>query len=232
MPLTQSMGWTNSPPIFCTATETIFDITNKHFLWHHMLPLHCLKETAMTGPTPMTPQTPMKACLPCMQQPNQHHWWTTATLGRSMAYVNVFMDDFISVVQGSQHHCCAMLQQLLQTIDNVFCPLDRQDSFHWKEPISIKKVQTGDTAWSTTKTILGWTLDTKAMTLALPQLCSKHLAELLASIPTTHQCISTLKWHQTLGELHSMALAIPGAHRLFSLLQEAFCQPDNTATHL
>jgi len=38
------------------------------------------------------------------------------------------------------------------------------------------------------------------------------------------------KWHKTLGKLWSMALALPGARGLFSLLQEAFCHTDNTKT--
>ena len=31
------------------------------------------------------------------------------------------------------------------------------------------------------------------------------------------------KWHKTLGELRSMALALPGDHGLFSQMQEALC---------
>ena len=69
--------------------------------------------------------------------------------------------------------------------------------------------------------MLGWILDSVAMTLTLPTRRLQQLAELLASIPTTQKRLSIDKWHRLLGELRSMSLALPGARGLFSQLQVA-----------
>jgi len=145
-----------------------------------------------------------------------------------LVYIDVFIDDFISLAQGNSNCRRHLLRTLLHSIDQVFRPLDPQDPTDQKEPISFKKLQSGDAAWTTTKTILGWTINTQAMTIALPPHCQARMAKILTGIPATQWCISLDKWHQTLGELRSMALAIPGARGLFSLLQEAFKNPNNT----
>ena len=59
------------------------------------------------------------------------------------------------------------------------------------------------------------------MTIHLPQRRLDRLDEILASLPKTQRRTSIKKWHQILGELRSMALAIPGARGLFSELQFA-----------
>ena len=43
------------------------------------------------------------------------------------------------------------------------------------------------------------------------------------AIPRTQQRVGVEKWHKILGELSSMALALPGAWGLFSQIQEALC---------
>jgi len=56
-PLTLPMGWKNSPPIFCMATETIAYIANYH-IWHNKPTTpHHLESQAMTRP-PTQPTTP------------------------------------------------------------------------------------------------------------------------------------------------------------------------------
>jgi len=46
------------------------------------------------------------------------------------------------------------------------------------------------------------------------------------SYPRECSCISTCHWHQLLGKLYSMTLALPGSCRFFSTLQEAFQHMD------
>jgi hypothetical protein len=60
------------------------------------------------------------------------------------------------------------------------------------------------------------------MTITLPDNQAEQLKDLLDDIPCTQHRLSKEKWHTVLGELWSMALALPGARGLFSLLQEAF----------
>jgi hypothetical protein len=70
------------------------------------------------------------------------------------------------------------------------------------------------------KTLLGWQVDTAAMTLALPDHRQVRLAQLLADMSQRHR-VSKRWWQQLLGELCSMALALAGAKFHFSLLQHA-----------
>jgi hypothetical protein len=54
------------------------------------------------------------------------------------------------------------------------------------------------------------------MTISLPPRRLQRLADILAEIPLSQKRTSVKQWHQILGVLRSMALAIPGARGLFS----------------
>jgi hypothetical protein len=109
---------------------------------------------------------------------------------------------------------------LLHSLDDVFRPLEANDNPHRKEPASEKKLAQGDGFWETRKLVLGWILDTVAMTIKLPEHRRTRLQTILDSIPRSQKRLSVLKWQQVLGELRSMAIAIPGSRGLFSLMQE------------
>ena len=61
------------------------------------------------------------------------------------------------------------------------------------------------------------------MTIALPPHRVARLKEIVHAIPRTQWRVGVDKWHKNLGELRSMALALPGARGLFSQMQEALC---------
>ena len=105
-------------------------------------------------------------------------------------------------------------------------PVDPDDPPQRREPISVKKLRQGDASWSTVKTVLGWVIDSVAMTITLPERRLNRLAELLASIPSTQHRLALKKWHSLLGELRSMSLALPGTRGLFSALQAALRTSD------
>jgi len=134
----------------------------------------------------------------------------------------MFVDDHITLAQGDPVHLQHVRQTLLHQIDCVFCPLNPGNHPSRQEPISTKKLAKGDGQWSTQKTVLGWALDTAAATLELPPHQAARLHELLASVPRSSTRISVQWWHQLLGKLRSMVLALPGSRGLFSTLQEAF----------
>jgi hypothetical protein len=69
--------------------------------------------------------------------------------------------------------------------------------------------------------ILGWIIDTVAMTLTLPESQLQRLATILPDILCSQKRLSIKRWHRLLGELQSMSLAIPSACCLFSHLQAA-----------
>lgn len=205
-PLALPMGWVNSPPLFCAATETVADLTN----WSAYQP------TAPLEPNPMeefaeaaaTYDAPSPYQAPGYRRPPVQH-------------TDIYVDDFIQAMQGSKSQLRAYRRRLFHTIHQVFRPLEPTDPDARVDPISLKKLLKGDAAWSTTKTILGWALDTQAGTIHLPQRRRDRLQEILHSIGPTQRRISVKKWHTVLGELRSMELAIPGLKGLFSTMQEA-----------
>jgi len=124
--------------------------------------------------------------------------------------------------------CVGFCYTLLMTCSD----LDDSDSIHRKEPVSLKKLRQGDCSWSTIKTMLGWIIDTVNLTIHLPPHRAQRLAEILASIPLTQKRTSVRKWHKVLGELRSMALALPGARHMFSHMQHALTNKLGTRVSL
>lgn len=286
LPLVLPMGWTLSPPAFCTATETVADVTNSaihagaphvnHPLEKLAAPLdQPLPRANLDQPLPLftnsvgpnTSQEPPKAggvqTTESSSTPLAETLAATPlveTLGPSAlepsplaptplgatlapspaydaaslpprdpclpsqsspaAYVDVFVDDFIKLAQGEATRR-RVRSLLFHALDSTFRPNDFYDSLHRREPNSIKKLRKGDCSWSQIKQILGWIINTAAMTISLPPHRVERLAEILASIPTTQKRCSVKKWHKVLGELRSMSLALPGSRHLFSQMQNA-----------
>ena len=73
------------------------------------------------------------------------------------ANVDVYLDGFISVIQGGPMERCQILWHLFHQINRVFCPNKEADTDR-KDPISIKKLGQGYGAQYTIKTFLGWDL--------------------------------------------------------------------------
>jgi hypothetical protein len=160
-PLVLPMGWSNSPPIFSTATETIADIANAQ-LSSGWLPLsHPLDDLAASVSvlphkaywefmsTP--PSEPYPACDPSFPM-----------VGAPAAYVDVFVDDYVDSAQKHKQrvHCT-----LLEAVDEVSCPLAPTDPPTQREPVSVKKLLEGDGSWTPIKLVLGWILDTESLTI-------------------------------------------------------------------
>jgi len=230
LPLALPMGWTQSPPAFCTVTETIADVANSYLHRHRHWPPHrldpladspSLDAIALPAPTSATAATTTSLPPP---NPLLRH------LRRPLAAVDVFVDDFIALAQPATQH--STRRTLMHTIDQVFRPLAPSDPAHRTEPISVTKLAKGDAAWSTCKKLLGWIVDSESMTLTLPPRRLLRLETLLASIPSTQKRLSLERWHQLLGELRSMSLALPGARGLFSHLQQAIDTKTGTRVRL
>jgi len=109
---------------------------------------------------------------------------------------------------------------LLHAIDSVFRPNNFYDDEFCCEPVvSLKKLRKGDCSWSTIKKVLGWIIDTVAMTMQLPPHRQERLGEILA-------------WHKILSELRSMSLALPGARNMFSTMEEEALTRQRKGTHI
>ena len=282
IPLVCTMGWQNSPPTFCSASETVADIANSRSYRHHVAP-HRLEVIAeeldkdldpsssaapsvscaptlvphrvashpvQTGPTasPSDAPSPSEGTVPSDSSPGAtfqdaqeslaaqptNTLCTELTpmppslpqpadrvslqpLNQPLAYTDVFVDDFIGLVQGTKRRRKAFRRNLLHAIDEVFAEPTEQET-HRQEAVSIKKLKRGDGALTTRKVILGWVLDTVKKTLEL----AEHQPEVLAAIFNElrgRRRISKKCWESIIGQLRFMSLAMPGTSGLFSALQ-------------
>jgi hypothetical protein len=228
LPNVLPMGWRESPPYFSTATETTADLLANSSLSKGVPQApHRLDRISKTPPIQETiaaprgcqPNLPRSLPLPPKRQRMQR------TIRKLAAYWDVYVDDFIGLCQGGRNRRRTVKRHLLHSLDQVLRKLEPEDSQHRQEPASVKKLTKGDACWTTRKIILGWVVDTVAETVELPQHRVQRLQVILGSIRPHQRRVAAKQWHKVLGELRSMALAIPGARGLFSTLQEAFRHP-------
>ena len=207
IPTRLPMGWTESPSAFSAMTETIADLINQDLASSSMMPApHPLESKASTY-VPIVPSAPDPFPLK-----------EAGPLRPKLAYVDVYVDDFVKLAQGWLN-ALRVRRHTFHNIDKVFRPNDAGDK-NRKQPISESKLGKGDDNWSTQKVILGWLIDTVAMTISLPPHRQERLLTLLGTL-TKRKRASVQEWHQLLGELRSMSLAIPGSRGCFSFLQHA-----------
>ena len=219
-PMVLPMGWTESPPAFCAATETIADLANWSLYGNETFPPHRLEELANTLPKDYTEPDDDS-----MQGPLSPRKFADAPI----AYVDVYVDDIGGLGQGQWKE--KVNRTIFHSIDKVLRPLVPDDSAHRQEPASESKLRKGDGCMATQKVYLGWLIDTRAMTIQLTTRRRLRLKEILSDLPRTRQRVSVKTWHKVLGELRSMALAIPGSRGLFSALQFRF-KADKTRIRL
>ena len=122
IPLNLPMGWKNPPPLFCTDMETVADLANEALRTHQTSKRHLLDIRAeAVDPPPVPLLTPEHAALkrdPYLQRPN----------AKLLAYVDVFLDDFLGLAQGPKHRRRHVRRTIFRVLDKVFRPLDWQDA--------------------------------------------------------------------------------------------------------
>lgn len=228
-PLVLPMGWTESPPWFCTGTETIVDMANsvRQTSWNP--PRHRLEEAASSPPTlpddgrivltlPTPPEwegrgdtSPLPDVATTAPRPYD---------GGPAFHADVFVDDEILVGQGPPSLLNRHRRRLLHLNDMVFRPNDEHDNDRRQEPVSLKKLGKGDACWATYKTILGWDVDTIRKTIELPLHRRERLLTILEEVRGRRR-ITVTEARKLLGEIRSMLLAVSGGSGFLSHLQFA-----------
>ena len=208
VPTRLPMGWTESPPAFSAMTETVADLINHQLTTDQRIPPEHPMEACASSPVPMHNPTADDA----------HPIKDTGPIRPPLAYTDVYVDDFIKLAQGWRN-CLRVRRAAYHCIDTVFRPNDHLDR-HRKEPISVKKLSKGDDSWSTKKTVLGWDIDSRTRTIHLPEHRKEKLQEMLTTMIGRRRASDT-EWYKLLGEIRSMALALPGSAGGFSFLQAA-----------
>jgi hypothetical protein len=222
LPLTLPMGWVASPPYFCAATETVADLANS--IPNNIdQPLHALEHLADTPPAPLELPTPIE--LGHRPLPLPAATPVLAPLKAPVQIHNIYVDDFMSVVQGSARKQKHHRRALLHSLDKRFRPLDAHDPAICNDVPSLKKFAKGDACYTSRKILLGWIVDSVLEILALPAHQHARLLEIFSDLKGL-RWVSLKKWYRVLGKLRSMTLAIPDGQGLFSHLQTGFKHQD------
>jgi hypothetical protein len=123
------------------------------------------------------------------------------SLPRPVKAWDVHVDDLTGMVPGIAHYRRHVKRVLLQSLDQVVRHLEPSHNPHIQEPTSLKKMLKGDATWATRKIILGWQLDTLAMTIQLPAHRVIQLFELLDYFAPSQCRTTVVKCQKLFGEL-------------------------------
>ncbi len=146
VPTSLQMGWVESPPYFCAASEMAQDIAMDYSNTKlGSLPTH--KFTHYTRGDADATQLPPKAT-----QQGKALWYS----------IEVYVDNFMSIViPTSQEQLDHVANAIMQGIHDVF-PANIVNS---NNPISEKKLKKGEGQYSTFKTLLGFDFDGNQKTM-------------------------------------------------------------------
>ena len=159
VPTSLQMGWVESPPYFCAASETARDIAGDYcdtgigtLPDHKFLPYAIGNPAYQSLPESTSGDIPLRYLL------------------------EVYVDDFVSlVIPASREHLRHVSNGTMMAIHDIFPP-DEIDS---NDPISEKKLKQGDGEYATTKTVLGFELDGIAKTIWLEEAKRAYLLTVL-----------------------------------------------------
>ena len=190
------MGWCESPPFFCAASETARDVIET-LLLESSLPAHPFEDQMLREAQASTLA------------------WRIQASASFINLVEVFVDDFIGATNNiDAAHLEHFSRAMLFGVHSVFPPPE-VTGHHGEDPISQKKLKQGEGTWSTTKEILGWLVDGLNYTLSLlPEKCDK-ITKLIKKI-CKRQHVSLLKFQELAGNLQHASFGIPGGKGLFS----------------
>jgi len=224
VPMSCTMGWTQSPPSFSVMSETVADVTNRNFSSRprEIIP-HRLEEPASRlddfSPDPLPRGEEDQSAARRLQSlhpaltldegppadcPPSNRMYSTP-----VGDTDVFVDDFIQLGQGGARRMKALRGHLLQVIDQVLSRPTAEEP-HRNEAISLKKLLQGDGSWNTRKLILGWIVDTIRQTIELPPHRKETLAQIFEELSHVKR-VNAKKWASYLGRLRFVSVAIPGS---------------------
>jgi hypothetical protein len=201
IPHSLQMGWCESPPFFCAATETARDIIQDMFHSDlQQLPSHDMEHYLLS------------------KVPDLHKHSDSTT--SPTVLFEVFVDDFVGISNCTKPaHLQRLSQALLHGIHCIFPP-PSVTQHNGGDPISKKKMEQGDGQWDHTKEILGWIFDGKNYTIELPPGKVQKIQALIKGIAKREK--SALKQYQTMaGKLQHLAFGLPAGKGLFSPLYKA-----------
>ena len=203
------MGWCESPPFFCAASETARDVIEA-LLQEMSLPEHPFEGEMLDEATAST----------------KFRFQATTTF---INLVEVFVDDFIGATNDlSDENLSHFSRAMLFGVHSIFPPPEIS-KHQGQDPISQKKLQQGEGKWATTKEILGWLVNGANFTLQLmPEKCAK-ISKLIKKVCKQSHC-PLQKFQELAGKLQHASFGIPGGKGLFSPIHAAMRTTTKTVT--
>ena len=203
VPNSLQMGWCESPPLFCSGSETARDtIARLKLDISNTLPLHDFE-------IKMLPKQGNK-------QVNTKNEQNT----KSITLTEVFVDDFIGITNDlTSEYLTHLSRSMIHGIHSIFPP-PSVTNHNGGDPISEKKLDNDDGRWSFTKEILGWIFNGETYTIQLPEVKCIKIVLLLNSVLKMKRA-SLNKFQKLAGKLQHASFGIPKGRSLFSPIQMA-----------
>ena len=209
VPGSLQMGWTESPPYFCSATETARDIIEwlasaptqlpKHPLEHHICD-HNLGTSVGTAPGAIN---------------DGNNGTSVGEDHGTSDIIEVYVDDFIIATNNLQTiHLQQLARAALHGVHSIFPP-PHISNHSGEDPISVKKLSNGDGVFAFQKEILGWIFDGINYTIFLPPNKTTKIISTIKSTVKKHQ-ISLTKFQQLIGKLMHASIGLPMGKSLLS----------------
>ena len=199
VPNSLQMGWCESPPFFCAASETARDVIDRLIKENKPLPPHKFETKMMPQVVDNTIKVPS---------------------GKEVNLNEVFVDDFVGATNKlDTPHLLRLSRSMLHGVHSIFPPTE-VTKHPGGDSIAEQKIDKGEGKWEHKKEILGWDFDGEEYTIQLPPAkCDKiiHLVKKLLKSKT----IPLKRFQELAGKLQHASMGIPGGAGLFSPLQMA-----------
>ncbi|KAL7458421.1 hypothetical protein ACHAWC_009998 [Mediolabrus comicus] len=198
VPTSLQMGWIESPPFFCAASETARDVAEDYVETPiGSRPAH--KFEAYTKGDAAYQQLPAKSDGPLRY------------------LIEVYVDDFIPLaIARSKEQLDHVARGMMEAIHDVFPPNEKDE----EDPIALKKLKKGDGTWMLEKDILGFMFNGDEKTLWLEE--EKRLALLailkgwLRTAERSTKGIPFEEFQSILSKIRHAFIAIPAGKGLLS----------------
>ncbi len=193
------IGWVKSPSHFCAVMESARDLT-QHFVDNNIpLPPDPLENAMKIADVPMRDRTQSLTKL-----------------------LQVYVDDFCYAATQSEDgaHIPTIWRAAIHGIHAVFLPTSVTKHKDGKEPISAKKLATGDGNFTTKKEMIGFMFDGVKHTVQLPPAkASTYIKE--THVMLWQKTVPLKKLQMLVGKLRHASTILPVAKGFFSPLNDA-----------
>jgi hypothetical protein len=198
IPNSLQMGWCESPPFFCSGSETARDVI-AHLRESGNLPWHRIEHDMLKD---------------VMDQES------VTTPDEETTLFEVFVDDFVGVTNnGSTENLRHISRAMLHGIHSIFPPPEIT-KHTGEDPVSEKKIAKGEGVWAMEKEILGWIFNGQDYTIRLPSQKIKDIIKMIRGMMKMSRP-SLNKYQKLAGKLQHASLGLPGGKGLFSPIQIA-----------